>query len=195
MRPMEMSNREVEVKLRFASAAEASKRLESLGATLARPRRFEDNVVYDRPDRTLENADRLLRLRRVGGEGILTYKEPVPGEKVYKVRIEHETPVERPAALAAILEGLGFAPRWRYQKWRTVYALGGLSATVDETPLGCFVELEGEAAVIDRTAEALGFTPRDYIRATYRELQESEAGGPEAGDLLIDDATDGDRHP
>jgi hypothetical protein len=53
--------------------------------------------------------------------------------------------------------------------------LDTVEAAVDETPLGTFVELEGLPDDVDRAAAALGARPEDFIRASYRELQENEA--------------------
>jgi adenylate cyclase class 2 len=43
-------------------------------------------------------------------------------------------------------------------------------ATLDETPIGVFLELEGPAEWIDRVAEELGFDESDYILASYATL-------------------------
>jgi adenylate cyclase class 2 len=129
----------------------------------------------------------LLRLRQVDRDTVLTLKLPVAGEHRHKVREEHETHVAEPAALRAILRGLGFEVCYRYQKHRTVYRLGDLALCLDETPIGCFVELEGPPAEIDLAAARLGAAPADYVRETYRELQERFARerGVAAGDLLL----------
>ena len=42
--------------------------------------------------------------------------------------------------------------------------------TIDETPIGTFLELEGEPEWIDRTAALLGFTTGDYVTASYASL-------------------------
>jgi len=187
MQVMSHANTEIEVKLRFESAAAARDALEKLGASLVEPRVFEDNVLYDRAHAPLRDAGKLLRLRRVGERVVLTYKAPVAGEHRHKVREEHETRVGEFEAAVRILDGLGFFPSYRYQKYRTLYAIGGVHACVDETPIGCFVELEGEPEAIDRVAERLGFAQDRYIRGTYRDLHEEAAGtsGPELGDLVF----------
>jgi adenylate cyclase class 2 len=43
-------------------------------------------------------------------------------------------------------------------------------ATLDETPIGIFLELEGNPGWIDRTAATLGFSERDYIVESYGRL-------------------------
>jgi len=182
--------KEVEIKLPFASAPEARLRLERLDVREVTRRSFEDNRLFDRADGSLQAAEEVLRLRSAGGRSILTYKAPVAGEHRYKVREEHETRLDDPQALVRILERLGFSQAFRYQKYRTEFARGDLEITLDETVLGCFVELEGAPADIDRMAHELGFSPDEYVRDSYLELHEREARrrGIPPGDLLL--ATD-----
>ena len=161
-----------------------------LGATCVEQRHFEDNILYDRELDPLKDADKLLRLRRVGERTVVTYKAPVAGAHRHKVRIEHETAIDDFDAMTRVLDGLGFSPSYRYQKYRTLYELEGLHVCVDETPIGCFVELEGRPETIDRVAERLGFGTAQFIRSTYRELHEEAAGkrGADLGDLVFDPA-------
>ncbi len=179
---------ETEIKLPFPSAAEAIERLRELGANFLHERAFEDNVAYDLPSGDLRAAGRLLRLRRYGGRAWLTYKAPAGGGGRHKVRTEHETEIGDPDALERLLGDLGYRPAYRYQKHRTVLALPGVEASVDETPLGCFVELEGDPEAIDALALRLGFSADQYIVATYRELHEAACAsrGVAAGNLLLD---------
>jgi len=184
---MNRSRREVEVKLMCDSPAEARRRIEALGARLVHDRRFEDNVLFDRDADPLKPARKLLRLRREGGRALLTFKAPVSGEHPHKVRVEEETAVEDPRAAEHILEGLGFRPRYRYQKYRTLFEMDGLEICVDETPLGCFIELEGDPEAIDRAAAELGFGLESYILDSYVELHErwaAERGVP-LGDMVF----------
>ena len=187
---MEKSNRENEIKLAFPTRETAVSGLLAAGARPVHPRAFEDNVLFDLVDRPLATSGRLLRLRRFRGASVLTFKAPVAGEHRHKVRVEHETAVADPEALRSILLGLGFEAVYRYQKYRSIFRLGVVEAAVDETALGTFVELEGAPDDVDEAARALGATPSDFIRATYRELQEkeAEARGIVPGDLLLPDA-------
>jgi len=184
---MAKSNRENEIKLAFPSRETAVSRLLAAGATPIHSRAFEDNVLFDLADRPLTKSGRLLRLRGFDGASILTFKASVAGEHRHKVNVEHETAIADPDALRSILLGLGFEAVYRYQKYRATYRLGAVEATVDETPLGTFVELEGAPEEVDKAAEALGVAPADFIRATYRELQEKDASarGFVAGDMLF----------
>jgi adenylate cyclase class 2 len=185
---MQRSKREVEIKLRFDSASRAADMLEKLGAELVRERTFEDNLLFEREHDPLMSSNRLLRLRRDGAGALLTFKSAPPGEQAYKVRLEDESAVDDPDAVERILLGLGFRPAYRYQKYRTVYKLDDLEICLDETPIGCFVELEGAPTHIDRAAVRLGFTPDRYILGSYRDLHEEHARthGMVPDDLLFE---------
>ena len=185
---MQRSTREIEVKLRFESPDQARRRLERAGARRVGERTFEDNVVYDDERGGLAASRKVLRLRRYGASATLTFKAPVEGSFRHKVREEHETAVAQPDAVERLLSGLGFRPVYRYQKFRTHYEIGGLSASLDETPVGCYVELEGSPDAIDRTAAAMGVPPDEYILSNYRELheQQARARGEQAGDLVFE---------
>ncbi len=43
-------------------------------------------------------------------------------------------------------------------------------ATLDETPIGIYLELEGSSRWIDRMARLLGFKQEDYITVSYARL-------------------------
>ena len=42
--------------------------------------------------------------------------------------------------------------------------------TIDETVIGIFLELEGAAEWVDRTAAQLGYSPDDYLTVSYASL-------------------------
>jgi adenylate cyclase class 2 len=132
---------------------------------------FEDNVILDTPSLRLRKGGTLLRLRRAAGEIILTYKGKAAAGK-HKSREEWEAEVSDWDAMAAIAERLGFEEAFRYQKYRTEYQMPGSSgiATLDETPIGVYFELEGRPTWIDRTARRLGFSESDYITDSYGRL-------------------------
>jgi adenylate cyclase class 2 len=67
----------------------------------------------------------------------------------------------------AILRTLGFAPTFRYEKYRAEWSDGTGHVVLDETPIGNFGEIEGRPRWIDRTARALGIGRGDYITQTY----------------------------
>jgi adenylate cyclase class 2 len=99
----------------------------------------------------------------------LTFKGRVhPG--AMKVREERETAVLDAPATRAILEGIGFAAWFIYEKYREEYMAGDVILAIDETPVGTWMELEGPEAGILTVAEALGRSPQDFILASYRTL-------------------------
>ena len=163
---------EIEVKLRAADVAEARARLDRVGARLLHPREFEDNRLYDFPDRSLMNRGAMLRLRLTDRSAFLTYKDRARAEEGVKVREEVETAFPRieAARLAETLERVGMQVIFRYQKFRTTWESEGLHLTLDETPIGVFVELEGERVAINRAASTMGCAPADYIAQSYRDL-------------------------
>jgi adenylate cyclase class 2 len=60
---------------------------------------------------------------------------------------------------------------FRYEKFRTEYQSGQEGTiTVDETPIGLYLEIEGAPGWIDRIAGELGFSERQYITKSYGAL-------------------------
>ena len=162
---------EIEIKLAAADAASAKALLRKAGFRLLHRRVFEANVVYDTPGQQLRKKSELIRVREAGRAAILTYKgKPVPGR--HKNREELEVRVANAATLSEILQKLGYRPIFRYEKYRTEYRhpKSKGTATVDETPIGVYIELEGDPLWIDRSARRLGFSEKDYITASYGRL-------------------------
>lgn len=132
---------------------------------------FEANTVFDTPGLLLREARQLLRLRECGGVATLTWKGP-PAPGPHKDREEIETTVGDAGALRRVWERLGFETVFRYEKYRTTFrsAEPEGEAVLDETPIGCFLELEGSPEWIDINAQALGFTADEYITESYAAL-------------------------
>ena len=174
-----MSRIEVEVKLPIDDITGLGPRLERLGARLLHPREFEDNQIYDFPDRGLTQRGSMLRVRVLERGALLTYKGKVRIESGMKVRdeIESSFPAAEAPALLEIVSALGLAPVFRYQKYRTTWEMTGLLITLDETPIGSYIELEGEKMQIDATAARLGYSPDDYITSSYRDLYLQASSG------------------
>jgi len=162
---------ETEIKLRVPDVRTARGILRASGFRVAKRRLFESNTVFDTPELTLRNKASLLRVREAGSKAKLTYKGR-PGQSKHKSREELEIEVSDAGAMSAILERIGFHPAFRYEKYRTELQPrgGGGVATLDETPIGVFLELEGPPAWIDRAARKLGFRESDYITDSYGRL-------------------------
>lgn len=162
---------EIEVKLRLADAAAFRALLIERGWEPSR-QVFERNTVFDTPDQELLNSQRLLRIRQIDGRAIVTVKLPAAYDGPHKVREEHEFETNEAEQVRQVFLGLGYEPSWIYEKRRTTFRKNGENGVieVDETPIGDFTEMEGDAAWIDSTAQALGFSKGDYVTETYRSL-------------------------
>ena len=164
---------EIEVKIAVESAPAARLRLRSCGFRVVQKRVHEHNVVLDDSARSLKARNLLLRLRAAGTKATCTWKG---GERAgpHKRREEREFHPDDLEDCLAVFQGLGYEPWFRYEKFRTEYARTGDAGIVmlDETPIGDFIELEGPARWIDKTARDLGFSRDDFILLSYGRLYE-----------------------
>ena len=192
---MANDGRETEIKLAADSLKVARRRLRAAGFQVVKRRVFENNTVYDTDAADLRRSTRLLRLREVGKNFKLTYKgEPEPGK--HKSKEEIETDVADGAAFVTILQRLGYLPRFRYEKYRTEFQKPRSKgiATLDETPIGIYLELEGDPDWIDRTARKLGYEEKDYITDSYARLffDWRSSNNSSASDMLFSNPIHGD---
>lgn len=180
--------KEIEIKLPVLDCAQILRRLEGLGWVDRGGRELERNYIFDTRDGALRGAGCLLRVRDWAGVCLLTLKQPSEASGLHKVKEEFEVEVSDFAVVGKILEGLGFVVAWRYEKYRTHFELAGAAGVIvlDETPIGNFLELEGEPDWIDRTAIELGFSASDYITDTYGALFEAyQATNPGGGSDMV----------
>lgn len=161
---------EIEVKLPCADLDAVRRTLSECGATRTADRHDEVNDLYDDENKRLSGRGAALRLRRANGRAILTYKGPARFSGGIKIREERETDVSDPAALEAILAGLGWNRTFRYEKRREQWRLEGCEVALDETPIGSFVEVEGEPTAIRRAVLALGLDFAEAIPYSYARL-------------------------
>jgi len=166
---------ETEIKLRLTQGPERTRALlEQHGFRATGPRQLETDQTFDLPTGELRQSGRLLRLRSAGERWIVTYKGPPDAGTRHKSREEIEAAVSDGAAFAQILERLGYQRAFAYEKFRTTFKAADEDGivTLDETPIGDFLELEGPGYWIDETAVRLGFKPADYITSSYAALYE-----------------------
>jgi adenylate cyclase, class 2 len=213
---MTAPHEEIEIKLHVPDAAALRNCLERLGAREITPRTHESNTLYDTPEQYLRRRGKLIRIRIEipatnpskklqieNALAVLTFKGPSrlsrgnrkAGKNSYtrshfKIKEEAEVRVTDGLEMGKILRSLGFHPAFRYEKFRTTYALPGvrgLKIELDETPVGVYLELEGPVAAIDRGARLLGYTRPDYLKETYGNLYLAECRrlGRKPGDMLF----------
>lgn len=215
--PWTTSHQEIEIKLRVRELDSLRATLKRLRAREISPRIHESDTLFDSPGHDLRRRGRLIRIRTEraaplpgqpggnrGSQGasgaILTYKGPAvlsnkrknPGRLRgrYKIKEEAELQITNADEMAAILGALGLRPAFRYEKYRTTYALPGVRALkieLDETPVGIFLELEGEPAAIDRAARLLGYAQKDYLTDSYGALYLADCrrSGRKPGNMLF----------
>jgi len=162
---------ETEIKLRLENAASIRKRLRKLGFRLHARRVFESNTIFDFPDKRLCEKGELIRIRKVASKALLTYKGP-PRSGPHKSREEIETTLADAKTMQDVFKRLELTVVFRYEKYRAEYARPGIRGivTVDETPIGNFLEIEGPPKWIDSTARELGYARSDYITMSYSDL-------------------------
>ena len=165
-----VSPEEIEVKLPALDLAATQERLRAAGATLHAPRHEESNDLYDDRARTLSGSGRTVRLRRAAGRAILTYKGAARFQAAVKIREEREVEVSDAGETEGILAGLGLERRFRYEKFREEWNLDGTIVALDETPIGSFVEVEGDPASIRKVLVRLDLDFTEAIPHSYAEL-------------------------
>jgi adenylate cyclase class 2 len=161
---------EREVKFRIASWEEGERRLAERGAEIRVPRYFETNALFDFPGRMLEKRGEALRVRQARGRAWLTYKGPVHGSGRIKQRKEYETALGDASVVVEVFRVLGLSECFLYEKYRAVYSLGDLDITLDEAPMGFYLELEGLPDRIEAVADILGLRMEEAISLTYPRL-------------------------
>lgn len=166
---MASGSREIEAKFRVEERSALEARLRALGAVEGA---LEDevNLLLDDDASSLRSGGRALRVRAVDGRGLLTFKGPASFDGGVKARLELESGVDAPEAVLALLDALGFRPRFRYEKRRTPWRFADPArplVVVDETPLGLFAEIEGEADAVRALAAQLGVPEGAFLRSSY----------------------------
>jgi adenylate cyclase class 2 len=182
------NNQETEIKLAVHSVRYANTLLASAGFAVRTPRHHEFNLILDRAAQPLRQQGELLRLREAGGQTVLTYKGQAQAG-IHKTREEIEITAGSFDQALLLFERIGFRPIFRYEKFRTVFQrLGDPGVvTLDETPIGEFLEVEGPPSWIDSVARKLGFEPAQYITESYGRLYLNwlHAHGKAPGDMLF----------
>jgi len=204
--------KETEIKLAVRDIKAFERKVKKLGGKPVKAgnsRVHELNVIFDTPDGGLAKHGQLLRIRTESVQGagkketprrvMLTFKQPAvralddTGSR-FKIREETEVEIADAAMLRKIFEGLGLRGWFSYEKYRTTWKLGAatrwakdLLIELDETPAGVFVELEGSPDAIDKAAEALGYSRKDYLLKNYLELyaEDCRRRGITPGNMLF----------
>jgi len=100
-----------------------------------------------------------------GRGAVVTFKGPASFERNLKVRRELEIRIESAEKALTLFAALGFAVERRYQKMREEWRLGTETICLDHTPIGDFVEFEGDRA--EAVAKRCGFDQEKALRKSY----------------------------
>jgi adenylate cyclase class 2 len=161
------SSTETELKIPVADLPAVRHRLAEANARRIHPAEREVNLVFDSSDGRISRGECLLRLRRIGDSRRLTFKGPPRFEGRIKHREELEVEVSDIDLVTAILQRLGYTPVLRYEKDRETWDAGGVTVTLDHTPMGDFVELEGPSTRLVETAESIRIDVADAVEGSY----------------------------
>jgi adenylate cyclase, class 2 len=167
---------EIEVKLKIRNLQRLRRDLLEMGCKETVPRTLERNWTWDFPGQPLRQQGKLLRVRQFAGRCLLTFKGVAQQSHRFKIREERETVVQDRRILDVILERLGLRVMFRYEKFRASYSLRvrgirrSVDLSVDETPIGNYLEIEGRETDIHRVAEKLGFDQDAFIKESYLAL-------------------------
>lgn len=169
---------EIEIKIPVKELGAVRARLTATGARESAPRHHELNTLYDDERRSLRGRGCTIRVREACGRTIVTFKGKARFEDRIKIRPEFETTVESAEIFRKILEGLGLAPAFRYEKFREEYCLDTCRVMLDETPVGSFVEVEGDqdtlGPVLAKLALDAATAVTDSYAGLYRKARERD---------------------
>jgi adenylate cyclase class 2 len=157
--PRPKHREEIEIKLRVPDIAALRGRLKHLRAREITPRTYESNTLYDTPRHDLRRRGKLIRMRieqpassfgkkrpKQNATALLTYKGPSSTSNAnktgrhprtrsrFKIKDEAEVAITGAGELATILRALGLRLTFRYEKFRTTYALPGLQGRRGRRP-------------------------------------------------------------
>jgi len=179
---------ESELKIPVVGLDSTRDRLAATGAHRLTPAELEVNILFDTASGDLCSTHQVLRVRRIGGRSILTYKGPASWDGAVKQRREIEIEVDSGETAAELLHALGYAAWMRYEKIRESWTLDGVRIDLDHTPMGDFVEVEGAPDALEATAIRLDLEPSEAVTGSYVSLwSERRLRQPNLGrDMVFD---------
>ena len=165
---------EIKIALTDKSMATLRHRLALQGSRTTTQETLETNTLFDFEDSRLTKNGCALRMRSYGQMRLLTYKGPVQDDPLFKRRLELQTNVSDPDTMHQILASLGLEPRFKYSKIREIQSLtigeNRVEVSLDETPVGFFVELEGDPSTITKAIKILSLDDKQVTSDTYVDL-------------------------
>ena len=145
-------------------------RLKNLGAIFI-DRYFEQNIVFDYPDKRLKNEGILVRLRSANKKNVLCLKNPILGQNIgcEKVVEEFEMVIENKENLIILLTKIGLEISLKYEKIREKWEFDNTVICLDTLPFGDYLEIEGTGD-LRKVATDLGLDYGNSSTMTYHEI-------------------------
>ncbi|MDD2487801.1 MAG: class IV adenylate cyclase [Candidatus Gracilibacteria bacterium] len=158
--------KEVEIKILEIDKEQVIAKLEELGAI----KMFEGTVCNDFFG---NDSGKKIRLRKMGEDNILTYKEWID-EPGVKSQNEYEIKFDDYENIIHILQGIGFSLYGKSSKTRISYSLGNMHFDIDKLDgIPWFVEVESDnSSDVQKGVELLGFDFDNACLLTERGLKE-----------------------
>lgn len=161
---------ETEVKVKIHSPEDFCESLKDFNPRIISTRHFEDNHILDFEDNALHSSQCLVRIRYAQEKTFITYKGPPQEDGIFKTREELETRVDDGETALQILQRLGMRIWFHYQKYRREFEVDSVIITVDETPIGNYIEFEGTESGIRGLTHGLGIEETQFMRQSYYDL-------------------------
>lgn len=167
--------KEIEVKAHLRDEQQVIDNLTKLGVALSAPVSQRDRVFFPKGFRFGQGIKApALRIREQDGTHLFTYKIP---DKYNLDKIEYESKIEDPQAMAHICEALGFELVMRLNKVRRKAVYQDYEICLDEVEgLGSYIEAEkmvetGDSGQIQKELfgflQTLGVLPEDQVDEGY----------------------------
>ena len=182
---------EIEIKLRVESLDSVRHTLTALKARRVGMVR-EQNIFFDRPDRSLLANHSGLRVRLSWAAGkkepaaLITFKGP-PQKEGLRSREAYDLHVSPQEQAIPMVEALGFERTLSFEKYRESWRMDGCLIELDELPqLGMFLEIEGPSEVqVLAVREKLGLGEHPAVKESYIAMVDARLKGSGTRDLTF----------
>jgi adenylate cyclase class IV len=190
-----------EIEIKYKVLAEDLQNVKALLAKYeSKGRKYENNIMFDNEQKTMDSVDARLRVRLISEEREsqdkhiqLTYKRRLSVENGIKKEEEIEVEFDTNAGdFVTILNKMGYQRTTSYERYRETFVTPNhIKITFDEFPYGVVLEIEGEESDLLNLEKELGLsTVNRYALSCddlYRELCQKE-GKDHKKDISFDDS-------
>jgi predicted adenylyl cyclase CyaB len=160
--------REIEIKIRLKDSQSLKKKVLKLGGRIIEKLKERD-TYFD--NGRLSGRGEILRLRKLEGKSLLTFKGKAKKNTKLLDREELESYFDDPQTVSLILNKLGFEPIAILEKKISNFSFRGLTLEFHEVAfLGDFLEIEASEKKLKKVLPRLGLSINDAVGAGYLKL-------------------------